>query len=321
MIEVDHLTKVYGTTRAVDDLTFKVEKGEILGFLGPNGAGKTTTMRILTGYMPPTSGTAIVAGYDVYKHSLEVRKRVGYLPENPPLYPEMTVNSYLSFVAQLKAVPSAQRKAQVDAALEKCNLTDMRHRIIAHLSKGYKQRVGLAQALLNDPQVLVLDEPTIGLDPKQISEVRGLIKGLGGEHTVILSTHILPEVSMTCTRVVIIDRGRVVAVDSPQHLMTQSSGAERVYLEVLGPADLLENAVKDLPGVLRMQVQAVDDGKVQLHVESQSRRDIRADLAALVVSKGWGLLEMRSVTMSLEDIFIKLTTSEERVLAGDLPSA
>ncbi|MBI1746085.1 MAG: ATP-binding cassette domain-containing protein [Acidobacteria bacterium] len=321
MIEVAHLTKSYGAVKAVDDLTFRVEQGEIMGFLGPNGAGKTTTMRMLTGYMPPTAGSATVAGYDVYKHSLEVRRRIGYLPENLPLYPEMTVESYLLFVARIKGVVAHRRKAQVVEAMEKCSVVEMRQRIIGHLSKGYKQRVGLAQALLNDPQVLILDEPTIGLDPKQISEVRELIRSLRGEHTVILSTHILPEVSMTCTRVAIIDRGRLVAVDSPQNLTAQSAGAERVYLEVAGPADKVEQAVMGLPGVLRTQINAVTAGKVQMEVESQPEQDIRSELAALVVNQSWKLLELRTVTLSLEDIFIKLTTSEERVLTTDMPPA
>ena len=237
MIEVEHVSKVYNGRKAVDDVSFKVEKGEILGFLGPNGAGKTTTMRILTCYMPSTEGTARVAGYDVFEESIEVRKRIGYLPENPPLYPEMTVESYLNFVAKIKGTRSNQRKSQVDEAIGKCNLGDVRNRIIGKLSKGYKQRVGLAQALLNNPEVLILDEPTIGLDPKQIHEVRSLIKSLASTHTVILSTHILPEVSMTCNRVVIINKGKVVAMDTPEGLAHQMKGAERVSLTVDGPME------------------------------------------------------------------------------------
>ena len=235
MIEVDHLTKVFNGRKAVDGISFTVQKGEILGFLGPNGAGKTTTMRILTCYMPASDGTARVAGYDVFDESLEVRRRIGYLPENPPLYPEMTVASYLHFVAKIKGAPSARRKSMVDDVMQKCSIGDVRNRIISKLSKGYKQRVGLAQALLNNPEVLILDEPTIGLDPKQIHDVRSLIKSLAGDHTVILSTHILPEVSMTCNRVVIIHNGKVVAMDTPTGLTNQMKGAEKIALSVNGP--------------------------------------------------------------------------------------
>jgi ABC-2 type transport system ATP-binding protein len=230
VIEVEHLTKVYNNRKVVDDISFQVNKGEILGFLGPNGAGKTTTMRILTCYMPCTDGTARVAGYDVFEESIEVRKRIGYLPENLPLYHEMTVQSYLHFVARIKGTASASRKNTVNEAMEKCSIADVRDRIIGKLSKGYKQRVGLAQSLLNNPEVLILDEPTIGLDPKQIFEVRSLIKGLAGGHTVILSTHILPEVSMTCDRVVIINNGKLIAIDTPEGLAHQVKGAERVAL-------------------------------------------------------------------------------------------
>ena len=221
MIEVEHLSKVFNGRKAVDDVSFYVGKGEVLGFLGPNGAGKTTTMRILTCYMPSTEGTARIAGFDVFEESLEVRKRIGYLPENPPIYSEMTVDSYLSFVAKIKGTPSGQRKAQISKVVEECSLGDVRRRIVGKLSKGYKQRVGLAQALLNNPEVLILDEPTIGLDPKQIHEVRALIKSLASTRTVILSTHILPEVSMTCNRVVIINKGKVVAMDTPEGLAAQ----------------------------------------------------------------------------------------------------
>jgi ABC-2 type transport system ATP-binding protein len=227
VIEVDHLTKVFSGRKAVDNISFTVQKGEILGFLGPNGAGKTTTMRILTCFMPATDGTARVAGYDVFEESLEVRRRIGYLPENPPLYPEMSVLSYLQFVAKIKGAPSSQRKSMVDDVMQKCAIGDVGHRVINKLSKGYKQRVGLAQALLNNPEVLILDEPTIGLDPKQIFEVRSLIKSLAGDHTVILSTHILPEVSMTCNRVVIIHNGKVVAMDTPEGLTNQMKATAR----------------------------------------------------------------------------------------------
>jgi len=311
VIEVEHVSKVYGVRKAVDDVSFKVEKGEVLGFLGPNGAGKTTTMRILTCYMPSTEGTARIAGYDVFEESMEVRKRIGYLPENPPLYPEMTVRSYLDFVAKIKGARSNQRKAQVDDAIGKCNLGDVRNRIIGKLSKGYKQRVGLAQALLNNPEVLILDEPTLGLDPKQIHEVRSLIKGLASTHTVILSTHILPEVSMTCNRVVIINKGKLVAMDTPQGLAHQMSGAERISLTVDGPVEAVREKLAGIDGVSRVQVGEAAGNSATYSVECKLNSDLRRLLAATVVSQGWGLLELRGVSMSLEDVFINLITKEE----------
>jgi ABC-2 type transport system ATP-binding protein len=311
VIEVEHVSKVYNGRKAVDDVSFKVEKGEILGFLGPNGAGKTTTMRILTCYMPSTEGTARVAGYDVFEQSIEVRKRIGYLPENPPLYPEMAVQSYLNFVAKIKGTRSNQRKSQVDEVIGKCNLGDVRNRIIGKLSKGYKQRVGLAQALLNNPEVLILDEPTLGLDPKQIHEVRDLIKSLGSTHTVILSTHILPEVSMTCNRVVIINKGKVVAMDTPEGLAHQMKGAERVSLTVDGPMAAVRDKLQSIDGVLRVQANEEPAGSQATYiVECQLDSDLRRVLAATVVSQGWGLLDLRGISMSLEDVFINLTTQE-----------
>lgn len=313
MIEVEHMSKVYNGRKAVDDISFKVEKGEILGFLGPNGAGKTTTMRILTCFMPSSEGTARIAGFDVFDESVEVRKRIGYLPENPPLYPEMTVESYLNFVAKIKGAKSNQRKAQVGEVLEKCNLGDARSRIIGKLSKGYKQRVGLAQALLNNPEVLILDEPTIGLDPKQIQEVRSLIKGLGSSHTVILSTHILPEVSMTCNRIVIINKGKVVAMDTPEGLTHQVKGAERISLTVEGPSDAICEKFKSVDGVLSVQAATESEGPVTFTIESKLNSDLRPVLAAVVVNEGWKLLDLRGVSMSLEDVFINLITKEENV--------
>jgi ABC-2 type transport system ATP-binding protein len=311
VIEVDRLTKVYSGRRAVDDISFKVDKGEILGFLGPNGAGKTTTMRILTCYMPATDGTARVAGYDVFEESLEVRKRIGYLPENPPLYPEMTVESYLHFVAKIKGAPSAKRRHQVDDVLGKCSIGDVRNRIIGKLSKGYKQRVGVAQSLLANPEVLILDEPTIGLDPKQIFEVRSLIKSLAGDHTVILSTHILPEVSMTCNRVVIINKGKVVAMDTPQGLTNQAKGAERVALLVDGPRQAVQEKLQSIEGVLRVEAEGGENGQpASFTVECKLNTDLRRAMASAVVSQGWGLLELRGVSMSLEDVFINLVTKE-----------
>jgi ABC-2 type transport system ATP-binding protein len=311
VIEVEHLSKVFSGRRAVDDVSFKVGKGEVLGFLGPNGAGKTTTMRILTCYMPSTEGTARVAGYDVFDQSIEVRRRIGYLPENPPLYPEMTVDSYLNFVAKIKGARSNLRKSQVDEAIGKCNIGDVRNRIIGKLSKGYKQRVGLAQALLNNPEVLILDEPTIGLDPKQIHEVRSLIKNLASTHTVILSTHILPEVSMTCNRVVIINKGKVVAMDTPEGLAHQMKGAERVSLTVDGPMEAVRENLLGMDGVLSVQAESSKENQANYTVECRLDSDLRQELAKMVVSQGWGLLELRGISMSLEDVFINLTTQEQ----------
>jgi ABC-2 type transport system ATP-binding protein len=310
VIEVEHLTKVYSGRKAVDDISFKVEKGEILGFLGPNGAGKTTTMRILTCYMPATEGTARVAGYDVFEESLEVRKRIGYLPESPPLYHEMTVYSYLDFVAKIKGTPSSRRKSHIDDVMQKTNIGDVRGRVIGRLSKGYRQRVGVAQALLNNPEVLVLDEPTIGLDPKQIFEVRSLIKNLGGDHTVILSTHILPEVSMTCNRVVIINNGKFVAMDTPDGLANQVKGAERIAMLVDGPADAVTAKLSEVDGVLTVKAEGDGASPARFTVECQLNSDLRRTLAATVVNQGWGLLELRGISVSLEDVFINLITKE-----------
>ncbi len=310
MIEAKNLTKVFNGRKVVDNVSFKVEKGGILGFLGPNGAGKTTTMRILTCYMPSTEGTAKVAGYDVFEESIEVRRRIGYLPENPPLYHEMTVESYLSFVAKIKGSPAYQRRSQVDEVMGKCSIGEVRNRIIGKLSKGFKQRVGLAQALLNNPEVLILDEPTLGLDPKQIFEVRSLIKSLAGQHTVILSTHILPEVSMTCDRVVIINKGRVVAMDTPEGLAQQMKGAERIAVIVDGPKEAVHEKLQSIDGVLNVQVSEGNSHPAAFTVECQLNTDIRSTLAAMVVSQGWGLLELRGISMSLEDVFINLITQE-----------
>ena len=311
MIEVQHLTKRYGRVTAVDDVTFRVERGEILGFLGPNGAGKTTTMRVLTGYMPATSGRAIVAGFDVFDQPLEAKRRTGYLPETPPLYPEMTVREYLEFVARIKGISSGERTARVNTAMEKTRVTDMAARPCGQLSKGYRQRVGLAQALIHNPDVLILDEPTAGLDPKQIIETRELIKQLAGDHTVILSTHILPEVSQTCQRVVIINRGRVVAVDSPANLTRRLGGAQTMYVQVDGASDGAQAALERLTGITRVAEVDRQDGIVGYEVDSEPGHDLRRDIARVVVTSGWGLLELRPVRMSLEDIFLQLTTEEQ----------
>ena len=311
MISVENLTKRYASKVAIDGVSFQVEKGEILGFLGPNGAGKTTTMRMITGYMPASGGTIKVDGYDVADQPLEVRRRIGYLPENPPLYTEMKVYNYLQFVGKLKGVSSSGLNDEVHRVMETVNITDVQNRIISKLSKGYKQRVGIAQAMLNDPPVLILDEPTIGLDPKQIHEVRDLVKGLAGNHTVVLSTHILPEVEQTCHRVIIIDKGKIVAVDTPQRLKAQIQGTARVLIEVDGPSVEVLSAVKALPGVANAQIASEDGSRSRLQIESEIGRDIRVEVARAMVNKGWGLLELRSENLSLEDIFIKLTTAEE----------
>ena len=316
MIEVQNLTKRYGPVTAVDDVSFKVERGEILGFLGPNGAGKTTTMRILTGYMPPTGGKAVVGGYDVQEQPIEAKRRTGYLPETPPLYPDMTVRDYLDFCARIKGVPRGERTTRVTNAMERTRIADVGKRHCGKLSKGYRQRVGLAQALLHNPEVLILDEPTAGLDPKQIIETRQLIKQLGGDHTVILSTHILPEVSQTCGRVVIINRGRVVAVDSPDNLTSRLRGSETMFLQVdAGGADP-KDTLRAVDGVIQVRVAETRGAVTVLEVESGQGRDVRRELAAAIVNRGWGLLELRPMRMSLEEIFLHLTT-EDAAAAAD----
>ena len=310
MIEVQHLTKRYGRVTAVDDVSFRVEPGEILGFLGPNGAGKTTTMRILTGYMPPTDGKAMVGGYDVQDQPIEAKRRTGYLPETPPLYPDMTVRDYLVFCASIKGVPRAERAGRVKNSMDRTRISDVAQRHCGKLSKGYRQRVGLAQALLHNPDVLILDEPTAGLDPKQIIETRQLIKQLGGDHTVILSTHILPEVSQTCNRVVIINKGRVVAVDSPDNLTSRLRGSETMFMQVdAGGADA-RDVLKLIPGVTDVRLADTRGAVAALEVESETGRDVRRELASAVVNRGWGLLELRPMRMSLEEIFLHLTTED-----------
>ena len=317
MIEVQHLTKRYGPVTAVDDITFTVEKGEILGFLGPNGAGKTTTMRVLTGYMPATDGKAVVAGYDVFAHPVEAKRRIGYLPETPPLYPEMTVREYLTFVARIKvgrAMTKAERTERVDGAMKKTRVDDMASRQCSKLSKGYKQRVGLAQALIHDPEVLILDEPTAGLDPKQIIETRDLIRSLAGDHTIVLSTHILPEVAQTCQRVVIINKGKLVAVDTPENLTHQLKGAASLYVQVAGDGSAVE-ALQTVPGVRKVSVSDRHASFIGYEIEAEMHRDVRQDVARAIVDRGWGLLELRPMRMSLEEIFLQLTTEEQPVVA------
>jgi len=310
VIEVQHLTKRYGRITAVDDISFRVERGEILGFLGPNGAGKTTTMRILTGYMPATDGKAIVAGFDVFDQPIEAKRRTGYLPETPPLYPDMSVIEYLSFVAKIKGVPPGERRQRVQYVMDRTRIGDMTNRLCAKLSKGYRQRVGLAQALIHNPDVLILDEPTAGLDPKQIIETRQLIRELAGDHTVVLSTHILPEVSQTCERVVIINKGRVVAVDTPDNLTARLGGAATMYVQVDANGADAGAEFGRIPGVTRVAEADRRDGVVGYEVDSEQGHDVRRELARAVVSSGWGLLELRPMRMSLEDIFLSLTTDE-----------
>lgn len=310
MIEVQNLTKRYGPVTAVDNVTFRAEAGEILGFLGPNGAGKTTTMRVITGYMPATEGKVAVAGYDVFDKPIEAKRRTGYLPETPPLYPDMTVREYLTFVAKIKGVPRKDTTSRVQEVMRRTWVADMATRHCGKLSKGYRQRVGLAQAILHNPDVLVLDEPTAGLDPKQIIETRQLIRELGGTHTIVLSTHILPEVSQTCNRVVIINKGKVVAVDTPENLTARLRGSETMYLQVAAPPDALQLALGGIGGVTRVSATPAREGIVDVEVDSEKGHDVRRDLAATVVNRGWGLLELRPMRMSLEEIFLSLTTEE-----------
>jgi ABC-2 type transport system ATP-binding protein len=268
-------------------------------------------MRILTGYMPATSGTARVAGFDVFRDSMQVRRHIGYLPENPPLYPDMTVEAYLDFVARIKNVPAERRAVRIDDALRKTNLEDRRSELIKRLSRGYKQRVGIAQALVHDPDVIILDEPTVGLDPKQIIEVRNLIKGLAGNHTIILSTHILPEVSMTCDRVVIINKGKIAAVDTPQNLTSQLKGGQKIRIEVGAPERRLREVLAQIPGASRVEVEPERAGeRLVVTVEAAQGQDIRSDIAAKIVQNGWPLFELRGVSLSLEDIFLELTTDD-----------
>jgi ABC-2 type transport system ATP-binding protein len=312
VIEVDHLSKRYGPFTAVDDVSFRVESGQILGFLGPNGAGKTTTMRIITGYMPATSGKAVVAGYDVFDQPLEAKRRTGYLPETPPLYPDMTVREYLTFVAKIKGLRS-HIKDRVDQVMKRTWVADMADRHCGKLSKGYKQRVGLAQAIIHNPEVLVLDEPTAGLDPKQIIETRQLIRELAGTHTIVLSTHILPEVSQTCQRVVIINKGRVVAVDSPENLTSRMQGASIIFVQADGPVAEVQAALQGLQGVTRVSPSEPTGAPATFEVDTEKGTDVRREIASAIVSRGWGLLEMRPLRMSLEDIFLSVITDESAV--------
>jgi ABC-2 type transport system ATP-binding protein len=311
MIQVDRLTKSYGPVTAIHDVSFNVEKGQIVGFLGPNGAGKSTTMKILACFMAASGGSARVAGFDVFSQSLEVRRRIGYLPENSPLYADLPVAAYLDFVAEAKGVPRGVRRSRVADVMDRCFVTDMQNRLIGKLSKGYRQRVGLAQALLGDPEVLILDEPTIGLDPRQIAEIRSLIKSLGGQHTVILSTHILPEVSMVCDSIIIINHGHVVAKGTQAELVEQVFPAARVEVEVAGPVEAVATSLRGLPGVTSVETIGAREGASRFVVESPRGRDVRGELVRLVAGRGWELLELHQVGLSLEEVFIRVVAGEE----------
>ena len=314
MIDAIDITKFYGDFPAVTGLSFSVEQGEILGFLGPNGAGKSTTMKILTGFIPPSSGTAKIAGYDIVEQSLQARKHIGYLPETVPLYEDMEVSDYLSFMGQIRGMTSSQIKNRIDEVIQLCRLEEYKNTIIGKLSKGYRQRVGISQAILHEPDVLVLDEPTIGIDPIQVVETRQLIKDLGEDHTLILSSHILPEVSMICDRVIIIHEGQIVAVDDPTNLGTNLAGVERVELEVKGPNREIIPALETISGIQLIERVPVTGGAYhRYHITVDMGKDLRHELATMIVNSGWELLKLQSLGMSLEEIFLRLTIEEEQL--------
>lgn len=308
MIQVQNLTKRYGNLVAIDNVSFRVGHGEILGFLGPNGAGKTTTMRIISGYMPPTDGTVRVGDFDVLEDPIKAKRQIGYLPENPPLYNDMTVQGYLDFVADIKNVSGKNKKAKIDLAMERCGITDVRKRLIGNLSKGYRQRIGIAQAIVHDPAVLVLDEPTIGLDPKQIVEIRYLIKSLAGDRTVILSTHLLPEVTMTCTRVVIINEGKIVLEESLETLSQRVNGAQMLFLKLNynDKSNDVNEKILSLPTVSEVKESAYGEFIIQ----TKGGADIREELVKMVVENGWGLLELRPLMHALEEVFLRVISTE-----------
>ena len=310
MIDVQQITKRYGQHTAIDRVTFSVAKGEVLAFLGPNGAGKTTTMRILTCFMPPTEGRATVAGYDCLEQSMDVKRRIGYLPETPPVYQELTVQEYLRFVGRLRGLAGAVLTTAMSREIERLGLGSVQHRLIGNLSRGYRQRVGLAQALIHDPPVLILDEPTVGLDPKQIIEIRELIKSLAGSHSVILSTHILPEATAVCQRVVIISGGRIVAEDTPDRLSTRLRHSEKIALTLTRPPGDVQARLRQVDGVLDVH----GNGPAgHFLLESHLGKDIREDIARLAVTNNWGLIELKLISMTLEDVFLKLTRHEEEL--------
>ncbi len=314
MISVENLTKYYGVKKAVNNISFNVKKGEILGFLGPNAAGKTTTMRVITCYLSASSGTVRVAGYNVFENPLEVKRLIGYMPENPPLYTDMTVFSYLEFVGSIKGLSGRKLDESIKRVMNLTTIEHVKHRVTGKLSRGYRQRVGLAQALIHDPEILILDEPTAGLDPKQIIETRELIKSLAGQHTIVISTHILPEVSMTCQRVLIINEGKIAAEDSIENLTKRIRGSEIILVEIEGPKNEIGEKLKRIDGVSEVKFQCTKDNSLQVfHIETKPNFNVRKELVKIVVSSEWGLNEMRTVSVSLEDVFLKLTTKEEEV--------
>ncbi|HPQ39980.1 MAG TPA: ABC transporter ATP-binding protein [bacterium] len=320
MISVQHLTKRFGTTLALDDLSFEVSRGEILGFLGPNGAGKTTCIRMMTGSLTPTAGTVSIAGIDTRKDPVTARRHIGYLPETVPIYREMTVADYLEFVCRMKRVAREQKPAHIDGIISRCGLREVSHKLCGHLSKGYRQRLGLAQALIGDPDVLILDEPTSGLDPKQIIEIRELIRRLGRERTVILSSHILPEVSELCQRVIILNRGQLVAVDTPDNLDKNLRGYDAIRLEISGSGDpeALFESLAGIPGISQVQsLPPGQDGSLRCRLNAQSNADLRPTVARTVLAAGWNLHELRHEVQSLEEIFITLVTREETVVRDE----
>jgi ABC-2 type transport system ATP-binding protein len=312
MIEVENLSKIYGSTYAIENVTFSVAAGEILGFLGPNGAGKTTTMRILAGYLPASQGTVKIAGFEVHEDSMAVRQRIGYLPENPPLYPDMTVEGFLQFVAQIKLVDRANLSERVTYAMERCNLLEKRKTLIRKLSKGFRQRVGIAQAIVHDPPVIILDEPTVGLDPKQIIDVRNLIKSLASDHTVILSTHILSEVGMTCDRVAIINQGKIVATGTPETLMNQAPQGSTYNIKVGGNFQVVQDCLGSISGVSQIQIKQLQGDLLQVKIDSNLDQDISREISTALINHGLGLYELQRKQSNLEDAFLQLTNQEKR---------
>ncbi len=311
MIELKNVTKRFGNKIAVDSISFKVEKGDIIGFLGPNAAGKTTTMRIITGFFPPTEGSVKIAGYDIAKDPLLTKEKIGYMPENVPLYKELTVYSYLKFIAEIKGVPKSKIESRIEKAMEEVGITKVKNTIIGKLSKGFRQRVGLAQAIINDPEILILDEPTVGLDPVQIIEIRNLIKNMKGERTIILSTHILPEVSMTCDKVIIINEGKIITQEEVKNLTKTSQKGAKIYLEVEAPKTQFINEINKIKGVSETQeVNKIEEGIYSYSLSIEDSKNIK-DIVNKIVKNDWGLLELRKQQVTLEDVFLKLVTKEE----------
>lgn len=311
MIELKNVTKKFGNKTAVDEISFKIEKGDIVGFLGPNAAGKTTTMRIITGFFPPTSGQVKIAGYDISKDSIAVKEKIGYMPENVPLYKELTVYSYLKFIAEIKGVPKDKIESRIEKAMKEVGISQVKNTIIGKLSKGFRQRVGLAQAIINDPEILILDEPTVGLDPVQIKEIRSLIKNMKGERTIILSTHILPEVSMTCDKVIIINEGKIIAQEDVKNLTNVSQKGSQIYIEVEAPKSQFMTEIKKLKGVENIEEkEKISEGIYSYNLIISEQKDIK-DIVNKIVKNDWGLLELRKQQVTLEDVFLKLVTKED----------